>query len=42
MLPEKSPESAIAQLIILNDKHNILSKDIEIIDMRDDARILIK
>lgn len=42
MLPEKNPESAIASLMVLNQNHNILSRDIDIVDMRDDARILIK
>ena len=42
MLPEKNPESAVASLMVLNQNHNILSRDIDIIDMRDDARILIK
>ena len=42
MLPEKNPDTAIAGLIVLDTNHNILSKDLEIIDMRDDARILVK
>lgn len=42
MLPEKSPEAAINSLMILNKNHQILSKDIKVIDMRDDARVLIK
>lgn len=42
MLPESDPNAAIANLVVLNQKHNILSKDIHIIDMRDSARILVK
>lgn len=42
MLPEKNPSAAIGQLIILNKNHAILDRDIKIIDMRDDARILVK
>ena len=42
LLPETNPESAINTLMALNSKHNLLAKNIKIIDMRDDARILIK
>ncbi len=42
LLPEENPTDAIGRLIVLNKQHNILSKDIKIIDMRDDARILVK
>lgn len=42
LLPEKNPSAAIASLMVLNKNHQILSKDIKIIDMRDDARILVK
>lgn len=42
MLPEKNPENAVASLITLNKNHQILSKDIKIIDMRDSSRILVK
>lgn len=42
MLPEKSPDAAIAGLMVLDKNHGILSKQIELIDMRDDARILVK
>ncbi len=42
MLPEENPGDAIGSLMILNKNHQILSKDIKIIDMRDPARILIK
>jgi cell division septal protein FtsQ len=49
MLPEKEisdknkdPIAAIASLVVLNNKYNILKKDIKVIDMRDTARILIK
>ncbi len=42
MLPELNPTNAIAGLIVLNNNHQILSRDIKLIDMRDDARILVK
>lgn len=42
MLPENDPVSAISTLIAMNQNHKILSKDIDIIDMRDSARILVK
>ena len=42
LLPELNPESAINSLMALNSKHNLLGKKIKTIDMRDDARILIK
>lgn len=42
MLPEEDPISAISTLIAINQNHKILSKDIDIIDMRDSARILVK
>ena len=42
MLPEDDPTAAIASLVVLNDKHGILSKNIKTIDMRDNARILVK
>jgi cell division protein FtsQ len=42
MLPEENPLAAIGTLISLNNNHNILDKDIELIDMRDSARILVK
>ena len=42
MLPEESPNAAIASVITLNKKHRILSKNIDVIDMRDPARILVK
>ena len=42
MLPETNPESAISTLMAMNIKHNLLGKQIKIIDMRDDARILVK
>ncbi len=41
-LPEENPAAAISTLLVLDKNHNILSKDIRVIDMRDDARILIK
>lgn len=42
MLPENNPTSAINNLVSLNTKHNLLGKAIQTIDMRDDARILVK
>jgi cell division protein FtsQ len=42
MLPEQDPVAAIASLVVLNEKHKILSKDIKVLDMRDSARILVK
>ena len=42
MLPENDPVAAIGTLITLNRNHNILSKKLTTIDMRDSARILVK
>jgi len=42
MLPEINPAAAIAGLIMLDEKHGLLSRQISVIDMRDDARILVK
>ena len=42
MLPEKDPVNAISTLVTLNKNYGILHKAITTIDMRDDARILIK
>lgn len=42
MLPEHDAASAIASLGVINKNHGILSKKLNFIDMRDDARILIK
>ncbi len=42
LLPEENPSAAISSLLVLEKNHNILSKDIRVIDMRDDARILVK
>lgn len=41
-LPETNPSVAINKINLLNQNQKLLSRDIEIIDMRDDARILIK
>lgn len=41
-LPEDNFAYEIARLITLNKKHNILDRDIKVIDMRDSARILIR
>ena len=42
MLPEQNPVQAISTLISLNQNHGLLAKKIKVIDMRDDARILVK
>ena len=42
MLPETDPISAVTSLISLNKNHNILHKDITVIDMRDSARTYVK
>ncbi|MFQ6778287.1 MAG: cell division protein FtsQ/DivIB [Alphaproteobacteria bacterium] len=41
-LPEQNPHDAIARLVDINKTHNILNRDIKIIDMRDDSRILVR
>ncbi|MBR3148479.1 MAG: cell division protein FtsQ/DivIB [Alphaproteobacteria bacterium] len=41
-LPEDEPATAISKIKRLDNTHKILSRDIEIIDMRDNARILVK
>ncbi len=42
LLPENGAAAAIAALRVLDEKHDLLSRDIRIIDMRDDARVLVK
>ncbi len=42
MLPERDPLGAIASLVTLNNNHKILDRDISVLDMRDEARILVK
>lgn len=42
LLPEQNPVAAIGNLVVMNNKNGILSKKIKILDMRDDARILVK
>ena len=42
MLPEENPTAAIGALGIMNKNHQILSKKLDVIDMRDPARILVK
>ena len=42
MLPEQNPVQAISTLIALDRTHNLLNKKITVVDMRDDARILVK
>ena len=41
-LPETDPVAAINKIKVLNQTHKLLSRKLEIIDMRDSARILIK
>ena len=41
-LPEKDPVTAINKIKVLNQTHKLLSRKLEIIDMRDNARILVK
>ena len=41
-LPEHDFVSAIASLITIDKTHNLLGRDIRVIDMRDPARILVK
>jgi len=40
-LPEENPSSAVNKITLLNQTHKILSRQIDIIDMRDNRRILI-
>ena len=42
MLPEDNPAGAIGTLVGLNQNHQILNRKISLIDMRDNARILVK
>lgn len=41
-LPEDEPAVAVSKIKRLNNTHKLLSRDIEVIDMRDNARILVK
>jgi len=41
-LPENNPNTAINKINVLNQTHKILSRQIDVIDMRDSARILVK
>lgn len=41
-LPETNPGVAINKISLLNQTHQILSRKLSIIDMRDNARILVK
>lgn len=41
-LPEKDPIGAINKIKVLNQTHKLLSRKLEIIDMRDANRILVK
>lgn len=42
MLPEKNSLASLRELISLNEKQNILERNINVLDMRDPARILVK
>ena len=42
MLPEQDPISAIGNIVVLDNKYQLLSKDVKVIDMRDNTRILVK
>ena len=42
MLPEQNPIEVIGTLVSLNNNHQILKRDISVIDMRDSTRILVK
>lgn len=41
-LPENDPAIAINKISVLNQTHKLLSRKLDIIDMRDSARILVK
>ena len=41
-LPENNTPMAVNKINVLNQTHKLLSREIEIIDMRDNARILVK
>lgn len=41
-LPEDNPATVINKIGVLNQTHKILSRDLKTIDMRDNARILVK
>ena len=41
-LPEENFTYAISSLITINKNHNLLGRDIRVIDMRDPARILVR
>lgn len=42
MLPETDPIATIGSLVLLHKKHGLLNKNINTVDMRDSARILVK
>lgn len=42
MLPEQNPGAAIGALNVLDKNHAILDRKINVVDMRDDARVLVK
>ena len=41
-LPENDPAGAVSKISVLNQTHKLLSRKLDIIDMRDSARILVK
>ena len=41
-LPENNPGEAVNKINVLNQTHKLLSRKLDIIDMRDNARILVK
>ena len=42
MLPESNPGASVREIMALNERQNIVGRDIKTIDMRDTARILVK
>ncbi len=42
MLPEENPTAAIGTLLMLDKNHQILNRDLTIIDMRDSNRVLVQ
>ena len=41
-LPENNVSVAVNKISVLNQTHKLLSRDLDVIDMRDNARILVK
>ena len=42
MLPQENPTASVNALMILDKNHKILSRNIQLLDMRDTSRILVK